>query len=159
MGDCQTDDPPFPLSRLVSKHTHSVRRSPNWGRKKSLILGMCSGPPRNYNQINRQAGCPQRLPPSQSGPAFLLLLATVLGAMDRDSFVLLILPLGLLVLEPVLVLLAVGHGGAFGPSHSIVSSTCCAFGRNSSNLFSAEAAETSIITVSPLTSKMMKRSL
>src|SRR5215212_6030375 len=110
MGDCQTDDPPFPLSRLVSKHTHSVRRSPIWGRKKSLILGMCSGPPRNYNQINRQAGCPQRLPPSQSGPAFLLLLATVLGAMDRDSFVLLILPLGLLVLEPVLVLLAVEHG-------------------------------------------------
>jgi hypothetical protein len=39
-------------------------------------------------------------------------MAAVRGAMDRGSFVL-ILPLGLLVLEPVLVLLAVGHGGAF----------------------------------------------
>jgi hypothetical protein len=71
---------------------------------------MCSA--RLYNQINRQAGCPLELPPSQSSPAFLLPLAAVRGAMDRGSFVL-ILPLGLLVLEPVLVLLAVGHGGAF----------------------------------------------
>jgi hypothetical protein len=74
---------------------------------------MCSGPSQNYNQINRQAGCPQRLPPSQSGPAFLLPLAAVLGPMEQRLFVLPTLLAGLLVLEPVLVLLAVGHGGAF----------------------------------------------
>src|SRR5215213_7656647 len=72
---------------------------------------MCSAPPRYYNLINRQAGCPLNLP-SQSGPVFLLPLRAVLGPMDRGSFVLLILPAGLLVLESVLVLLAVGHGGA-----------------------------------------------
>ena len=36
-----------------------------------------------------------------------------LGPSDWSLFALLILPLGLLVLEPVLVLLAVGHGGTF----------------------------------------------
>jgi hypothetical protein len=34
------------LASLVSKHTPSVRTSPIWARKRSLILGMCSGPPR-----------------------------------------------------------------------------------------------------------------
>jgi hypothetical protein len=63
MGDRQTDNPPFPLTRLVSKHKLSVRKSDIWSRKKSPILGMCSGPPRYYNQINRQAGCPLDLPP------------------------------------------------------------------------------------------------
>src|SRR5829696_2705602 len=43
---------------LVSKRTPSVRTSPTWGRKESLIWGMCSGPPRYYNLINRQAGRP-----------------------------------------------------------------------------------------------------
>src|SRR5215216_3480456 len=43
---------------LVSKRTPSVRASPIWGRKKSPNWGMCCGPPRYYNLINRQAGRP-----------------------------------------------------------------------------------------------------
>jgi hypothetical protein len=64
-----------------------------------------------YNQINRQAGCPLELPPSQSSPAFLLPLAAGLDPMDRGLFVLPILPT-VLTLKPVLVLLSVGHGSA-----------------------------------------------
>jgi hypothetical protein len=77
MGERPTYAPPSP-SLLISKHRPSVKKSSIWARKKSPIWGMCLGLPRNYNQINRQAGCPQRLPPSQSGPAFLLSLAAVL---------------------------------------------------------------------------------
>ncbi len=48
--------------------------------------------PRYYNLINRQAGCALYLSPSQSSLAFLLLLAAVLGSLDRldadfDAFV------------------------------------------------------------------------
>src|SRR5215210_5427331 len=68
MGDCQTDHPPYPLARLVSKHTPSARTQSTWGTKKSLICGMCSGPPRYYNLLNRQAGRPLNLPlPEQPG--------------------------------------------------------------------------------------------
>jgi hypothetical protein len=50
-------------------------------------------------------------PSQERSPAFLLPLLAILGPMDRGLFVLLILPMGLLVLEPLFVLLAVGHGG------------------------------------------------
>jgi hypothetical protein len=36
-----------------------------------------------HNLINRQAGCPLDLPPSQSGPAFLSPLAAVLALPGR----------------------------------------------------------------------------
>jgi hypothetical protein len=63
---------PFP-SLLVSKHRPSVKKSSIWARKESPIWGMRSGPPRNYKSLNRQAGCPQRLSPSQErDPVFLL---------------------------------------------------------------------------------------
>jgi hypothetical protein len=41
MGDRQTDYPPFPLTRLVSKHKLSVRKSSIWCRKKLPTWGMC----------------------------------------------------------------------------------------------------------------------
>src|SRR5215211_1958300 len=111
MGERQPYAPPSP-SLLVSKHTSSVKKSSIWRRKKSPILGMCSGPTRYYNLTNRQAGCPLNLPlSSQSDPAFLMPVLAVLGPMDRS---LLVLPVFLTVfaLEPVLVHLAVGHGGS-----------------------------------------------
>src|SRR5215208_7214038 len=52
---------PFP-SALVSKHTPSVRRSPIWSRKNSPTWSMCLEPPRYYNLMNRQAGCPLNIP-------------------------------------------------------------------------------------------------
>jgi hypothetical protein len=82
MGDRQSVDPPSPSLRL-SNNTPSVKTSPIWGRKKSLMWGMCSGSPRCHNLINRQAGYPQRLPPSQSRPVFLLPLAVILGRLVR----------------------------------------------------------------------------
>jgi hypothetical protein len=75
MGDRQTDIPPFPLTNLVSKHSPSVRTSPTWGRRKSLICGMCSGPPRYYNLMNRQAGCSLILPPLRAARLFYCLRA------------------------------------------------------------------------------------
>src|SRR5215217_1272698 len=60
-------------------------------------------------------------------------------------------------LEPVLVLLADGQDGDYSLFHSTVSSTFCAFGRNSSNS-PADAVPTSITTVLPSTSTMMNRS-
>jgi hypothetical protein len=61
MGERPTYAPPS-HSLVVSKHTSSVKKSSIWSRKKSPIWGMCSGPPRDYNLINRQAGLPLRLP-------------------------------------------------------------------------------------------------
>jgi hypothetical protein len=61
MGEVQRDAP-IPPSTLVSKHTPSVRTWPTWARKKSLIWGMCHGPPRYYKPIDRQAGCSLILP-------------------------------------------------------------------------------------------------
>jgi hypothetical protein len=52
MGERQTYAPPSPSLRL-SKHSPSMKKSSIWSRKKSPILGMCSGPPRYYNLINR----------------------------------------------------------------------------------------------------------
>src|SRR5215208_5130235 len=75
---------PFP-SLEVSKHTPSVKKSSIWGRKNSLICSMCSDPPRYYNVINGQAGCPLNLPPPQSAPAFLLPLGAVLGRLGQDG--------------------------------------------------------------------------
>ena len=50
--------------------TPSVRTSPIWGRKKSLICGMCSGPPGYYNLNNRQAGRTLNLPPPRAARLF-----------------------------------------------------------------------------------------
>jgi hypothetical protein len=67
MGERPTYTPPSPSLRL-SKHRPSVTKSSIWARKRSLIWGMCSGPPRDYNLNNRQAGCPLPLPlPEQPG--------------------------------------------------------------------------------------------
>ena len=87
MGEHQSPVPPSPSLRL-SKHRPSVKKSPNWARKKSPILGMCSDPPRYYNPINRQAGRPLRLPPSQERPGFSVdCPPVVLGPMNRALFV------------------------------------------------------------------------
>jgi hypothetical protein len=91
MGERPTYTPPLP-SLEVSKHRPSVKKSSNWSRKKSPILGICSHPSRYYNLINRQAGCALYLSPSQSNLAFLLPLAAVLGPLERldadfDAFV------------------------------------------------------------------------
>jgi hypothetical protein len=52
--------------------------------QRYAIWRMCSGPPRYYNLINRQAGCPQRLPPSlERSPAFLLPVLALLGRLGR----------------------------------------------------------------------------
>ena len=67
--------PTFPLTNLVSKHSPSVRTSPTWGRRKSLNCGMCSGPPRYYNLMNRQAGCSLILPPLRAARLFCCLRA------------------------------------------------------------------------------------
>jgi len=69
MGDRQSADPPSPSLRL-SKHRPSVKKSSIWSRKKSPIRGMCSYPPRYYNPINRQAGCPLNLPPPRAARLF-----------------------------------------------------------------------------------------
>jgi hypothetical protein len=50
--------------------TPSVRTSPIWGRKKSLICGMFAGPPRYYNLNNRQAGRTLNLPPPRAARLF-----------------------------------------------------------------------------------------
>src|SRR5918992_3498458 len=50
--------------------TPSLRTSPIWGRKKSLICSMCSGPPGYYNLNNRQAGRTLNLPPSRAARLF-----------------------------------------------------------------------------------------
>jgi hypothetical protein len=85
-------------------------------------------------------------------------LPPVLSHLDRPVALFIMLAL-LSVFEPVFVLLAVGHGGDYSLFHSTVSSIFWAFGRKSSNLFSAEAAETSMTTGLPSTSTMMNRSL
>ena len=46
--------------------------------QRYAIWRMCSGPPRYYNPMNRQGGCPLKLP-SKSSPAFLLPPPTVLA--------------------------------------------------------------------------------
>ena len=111
LGERWVGAPPSPSLRL-SKHRTSVKKSSIWSRKKSPIWGMCSVSPRYYDLINRQAGCPLNLPLPER-PGFSLASVGGSGPMDRGSFVLLILPLGFLVLEPILVLLPVGHGSAF----------------------------------------------
>ena len=50
VGERQPNTPPSPSMRL-SKHRTSVRKSPIWSRKKSLIWGMCYYPTRYYNLI------------------------------------------------------------------------------------------------------------
>ena len=50
--------------------TPSVRTSPIWGRKKSLICSMCSWPPGYYNLNNRQAGRTLNLPPPRAARLF-----------------------------------------------------------------------------------------
>ena len=62
-GERQTYAPLSPYLG-VSKHPPSVNKSSICGTKKSPILGMCSGPPRYYNLIRRQAGCPHPSPRS-----------------------------------------------------------------------------------------------
>jgi hypothetical protein len=64
--------------------TPSVRTSPIWGRKKSLICGMFSGLPGYYNLNNRQAGRTLNLPPPRAARLFSC-------PMDRGLFVRLIL--------------------------------------------------------------------
>src|SRR5215213_2069691 len=68
----------IPFAKLVSKHTPSVRTSPVQGRKKSLIWGMCCGPPPYYNLINRQAGCPSS--PSEDQRSGFAIYETTLPA-------------------------------------------------------------------------------
>src|SRR5919107_1731181 len=72
MGKRGVDAPPSP-SLVVSKHRPSVKELSIWSRKKSLIWGMCSDPPRYYNLINRQAGCSLNLPPPRAAWLFCCL--------------------------------------------------------------------------------------
>jgi hypothetical protein len=65
--------PTLPLPSLwTSKHIPSVNKSPIWSRKKSPILGMCSGPPWYYNPTIVKPDAPHP-PPRNGDPAFLLL--------------------------------------------------------------------------------------
>src|SRR5215211_2415859 len=73
MGERGVGAPPFP-SLEVSKHSSSVEKSPIWARKKSPILGICPGPPRYYNLINRQAGHLLNLSSPPERPGFSLAL-------------------------------------------------------------------------------------
>jgi hypothetical protein len=64
---------------MASYTSGKALASANWGSKNSSVCGMCSSPARYNNLINRQAGCAPNIPPSRSGPAFLLPLPVVLG--------------------------------------------------------------------------------
>ena len=76
-------------------------------------FGYVLGPSSVLQSDQSSSRVPSETTPSQErGPAFLLPLTAVLGYMDRRLFVLPILR-GVLALKPVLVLLAVGHGGSF----------------------------------------------
>ena len=68
---------PFPPSFGLSKHPPSVHKSSNWSRNKSLICDMCSGPPRYYNPIYRQAGYPLNHPPPRAARLFCCLCRRV----------------------------------------------------------------------------------
>jgi hypothetical protein len=69
--------PGIPPPWRLSKHTPPPNSSSIWGRKKSSIWSMCSGPPRYYNPINRQAGRPSS-PSEERRPGFSVRIGPVL---------------------------------------------------------------------------------
>ena len=68
---------PLPPPWRLSKHTPPPKSSSIWGRKKSSIWSMCSGPPRYYNPINRQAGRPSS-PSEERRPGFSVRIGPLL---------------------------------------------------------------------------------
>jgi hypothetical protein len=72
MGDRQTDHPPFPLARLVSKHTLYITH-----------LGYVLRPASVIQSDQSSSRVPSESSPSQSGPAFLLPPPAYVVRLDR----------------------------------------------------------------------------
>jgi hypothetical protein len=106
----QIADSPTPIA-YAAITSEGVVRSPGPGLA-SL------GAPALYSTISLEAPVGSGSPILPRPGRFLCTAGAFVGGVQKTGrrpslFVLLILPVGLLVLEPVLVRLAVGHGGAF----------------------------------------------